>query len=202
MIAGLARDLAKIKMGSARNKDAAARRAIFYALKKKGGVYVKCLQVLAVTQKFLDGWAGPSEMKVFDQVEPESVELADYVNTVDFRWISVGPVATGSFAVVYQGELQNGERVAVKILRPSIEKSLRKDLRILRLAAKLFKQFLIKNIVDYEAVLAEFAETCLLETDYVREVENMRYFQEFYEGHPYVKIPRAYEGMCGRNVIV
>ncbi|MFV0484751.1 MAG: hypothetical protein ACK5MU_00760 [Candidatus Saccharimonadales bacterium] len=65
MIAGLARDLAKIKMGTSLNKDAESRRAIFYALKKKGGVYVKCLQVLAVTQKFLDGWAGPAEMKVF-----------------------------------------------------------------------------------------------------------------------------------------
>lgn len=202
MIGSLARDLAKIKMGSSSNKDADARRAIFYALNKKGGVYVKCLQVLAVTQKFLDGWAGPSEMKVFDQVETETVEVGKYVDVREFEWISEVPVATGSFAVVYQGRMKSSELVAIKILRPSIEKSLRKDLKTLKLVAKLVKQFLVKKLVDYEAAMEEFARTCILETDYVREVENMRYFQKFYKGHPYVKVPKVFDRHCRRNVIV
>ncbi|MFV0484750.1 MAG: AarF/ABC1/UbiB kinase family protein [Candidatus Saccharimonadales bacterium] len=120
----------------------------------------------------------------------------------NYRWVSEAPVATGSFAVVYRGEMKSGEVVAIKILRPSIEQYLRSDLRTLRVAGKLFKQFLVKNIVDYEAVLEEFSRTCLLETDYSREVENMRYFQRYYAEHPYVVIPKAYSEQCGKNVIV
>jgi len=202
MIFGLLKDLAKIKLSNEADKESASRRAIFYALKKQGGLYVKCLQVLAVTQKFLDGWAGPSEMKVFDQVDSEPVELDHYVNPAEFSWISDAPVANGSFAVVFKGILRSGEVVALKILRPSIERNLKKDLRTLKRLERMLRQFLPSTILDYSEVMSEFARTCLLETDYVREMANMEYFQKFYAGHPYVKIPKVHSRLCRKNIIV
>ena len=202
MIVGLSRDLAKIKLSTSTNKDAEYRRAIFYALKRRGGVYMKCLQVLAVTQKFLDGWAGPAEMTVFDRLEAEEVKAERYVEMGNFIKFSEKPVATGSFAVVYRATLMSGEEVAVKILRPSIERRLKSDLKQLKMVARMLSRFLPKSILDYNTVIGEFARTCLLETDYGREVENMEYFQKFYQGHPYVKIPKVYKVLCRKNVIV
>lgn len=203
MIGSLARQLLGVQLGGLTNKDAVARRIIFDTLKERGGVYVKGLQVLAVTQKFLEGWAGPSEMQVFDQIEPEAVEVAKYVNFADFVWISEEPVATGSFAVVHKGKLrENGMEVAIKILRPSVERHLRADLRKLKTTIKLSERFLPSTILDYSAVIDEFSRTCVLETDYVREVTNMKYFQKFYAGHPYVKIPVVLDELCRKNVIV
>ena len=202
MIAGLLWKLYKVRFGTATNKETESRRVIFYALKARGGVYMKCLQVLAVTQKFLDGWAGPAEMTVFDRLEAEPVDVKRYVDGRNFIKFSDKPVATGSFAVVYRATLVGGEEVAVKILRPSIERGLKSDLRTLRLMSKVLGRFLMKSILDYDAVIGEFSRTCLAETNYVREVENMEYFQKFYQGHPYVKIPKVYKVLCSRNVIV
>ena len=199
----LAIKLLHIKLSNAPNQEIAMKRTLFYTLKDMGGVYIKFLQIMSVTHKFMEGWGGPAEMKVFDQVDTESIDVSSMItNFGAFASFDLTPFATGSFAQVYRAQLTTGELVAIKILRPSIAHSLRHDLRVLRRIVKLFGRFLPSTILDYQAAIDEFCESCLLETDYNREISNMQYFTKLYSDSPHVVIPRVYEHLSSSNIIV
>lgn len=201
-LAKLAGKLAAIRLSKSPNKQADYKRTLFYELKSMGGVYFKCLQIMSVTLKFLEGWAGPKEMSVFNQIPTEKIDIEKYINPDDFVRYERQPFATGSFAQVYKGQLKTGEIVAIKILRPSIATNLKRDLRYLKRLARLFAEFLPSTILDYKKAVWEFCQTCLKETDYTQEIANMKYFYSFYQGHPYVVIPKVYESLSSSQVIV
>lgn len=200
--ASLVWKLAQIACSKQINKDAEYRRAIFYSFKTWGGVYIKFLQILAGTSKFMEGWGGPREMEVFSQAPREDLNLADYINLANFAQVSTEPVAAGSFALVYRGTLLTGEDVAIKVLRPSIRKHLKHDLNILRRFCKLFSYFLPKYLIDYNEAYGACAKMFTLETDYRREMANQNYFAKLYHNHPRVKIPRVFTELSSENVIV
>lgn len=194
--------LAKIQLSNSPNKQTEYKRTLFYEMKNMGGVYFKCLQILAVNNKFLEGWAGPAEMTVFNQIPTETIDVSQHIDVSAFSHYGTEPFATGSFAQAYKGRLKTGETVAIKILRPSISNHLDQDLRYLRRLAGLFTKFIVSPIVNYQDVIDEFCKTCVLETDYSREIANMEYFHKFYQGHPLVVIPKAYRSLSSSNVIV
>lgn len=194
--------LTKVRFSGEANKDAEYRRTIFYSFKEWGGVYIKFLQILAGTSKFLEGWGGPREMEVFAQAPREALELKEYVDLDKFDWVSDEPVAAGSFALVYRGRLKIGEDVAIKVLRPSIQKNLKHDLAVLRRFCKMFSHLLPRYLVDYNEAYEACAKMFMLETDYTREMANQTYFAEFYKNHPRIVIPKVYSELSNRHVIV
>ncbi len=195
-------ELARIYFSHQSNKDALYRKTIFYSLKSWGGVYIKFLQILAGMSKFMDGWSGPREMAVFSQAPREPLNLYDYVNPANFRQIDTQPFATGSFALVYHGILINGEEVAIKILRPSIKKNLRKDLSTLRRLCWCFSRFLPQLLVNYNDAYAECERMFLTETNYAQEIANQQYFYKLYMDNPNVVIPKVYLDLSSDDVIV
>ncbi|MDR1032940.1 MAG: AarF/ABC1/UbiB kinase family protein [Candidatus Nomurabacteria bacterium] len=202
-LAKLGKKLTVIKLSDTPNKEAAYKRTMFYELKSMGGVFFKALQVMSVTYRFLEGWAGPKEMTVFNRIPTEEIDIDNYIkNKSVFRSYERTPFATGSFAQVYKGVLSSGETVAIKVLRPSIARNLKGDLKYLKRVAQLFAGFLPSTILDYQKVVGEFCANCSLETDYLREIENMKYFQTFYKDHPYVVVPKVYAELSGSDVIV
>ena len=194
--------LARIRLSRVSRKDCEYRRAIFEHFREWGGVYIKFLQILGGSSKFLEGWGGPQEMQVFSQAPREPLELEKYIRLADFAWVSDEPVAAGSFALVYRGQLKTGEDVAIKILRPSIQQNLRADLRALRRLCWLFSKFLPQYLVDYTDAYDAYAKMLIQETDYRREMENQKYFADFYQNHPQIVIPKIYEKWSSDKVIV
>ena len=194
--------LGKIYFSRQANKTAEYRRVIFYTLKDWGGVYIKFLQVMAGTSKFMEGWGGPQELQVFAQVPYEPIDLSQELDLTKFSTISSAPVAAGSFALVYRGTLTTGEDVAIKILRPSIRQHLQHDLAVLRRFCHFLSRFLPRLLVDcneaYEACVRMFT----LETDYAREIANQTYFAELYRKNPNVVIPKVYTELSSQFVIV
>lgn len=194
--------LLQIRFSSLPRKDPEYRRAIFEHFRAWGGVYIKFLQVLGGSSKFLAGWGGPKEMEIFAQAPREEIRLEDYLDLTNFTEISPDPIAAGSFAMVYRGRLKSGEDVAVKVLRPSIAKNLQSDLKSLRHLCWLFSKFIPQYLINYNDAYDAYAKMLLLETDYRREIENQKYFMSLYADHPRVVIPKVYEKLCSADVIV
>jgi len=141
-------------------------------------------------------------MEIFAQAPREFIDITEYINLADFAEISKEVIAAGSFALVYRGRLKTGEDVAIKILRPSIRKNLKTDLRALRKLCRLFSKFLPQYLVNYNDAYDVYAKMLIQETDYRREMENQKYFMALYADHPYVVIPKVYEEFSSDNVIV
>lgn len=196
------RKFSKVYFSGVSNKEQRYKQILFHEFRKLGGIYIKFLQTLCLTKNFLEGWGGPREFEIFNKVMKEKINISEYIDLDDFQYIEEEPFACGSFAQVYQGKMKTGEKVAVKILRPSVYKYLRSDLQKLERIVKLISLFLPKNIMDYQSAFSEFKTNCLLETDYKREISNMRYFSKLYHNHPYIVIPKVYSEVCKKNVIV
>lgn len=194
--------LVQIRFSKIPRKDCEYRRAIFEHFRQWGGVYIKFLQVLGGSSKFLAGWGSPREMEIFAQAPYEPIDLAKYIDLTNFSEISQEAVAAGSFAMVYRGRLKTGEDVAIKILRPSIQQNLKSDLKSLRKLCWLFSKFLPKYLVDYNDAYDAYAKMLILETDYQREIENQKYFMTLYANHPRVVIPKVHEALSSDRVIV
>lgn len=195
--------LTKIYFSDIKNKENLYKKEIYYTLKDMGGVYNKFLQVLCVTKKFMAGWATPREFEVYNNVPQEEIDLGKLIPYKDkYTFIEKEPFATGSFAQVYRGYLKSGKVVALKVLRPSVYRYLRKDLKKLKRIVKIFSRFLSSDLLDINGAFDEFSKACLLETDYLMEIDNIEYFSKMYQNHNFIKIPKVYRDLSNSYLIV
>ena len=193
----------KIYFSNKSNKEIEYKKALFNTLKSLGGVYIKFLQVLCITQKFNDGWSTPKDFEIFDKVQIEPINITKVKKTLtNVYYIESNPFASGSFAQVYKGKLITGEEVAIKILRPSIVKNLKTDLIKLKRIVKIISMFMKNSLIDIVETFDEFSNSCFEETNYLREVANMEYFFKLYKNHKSVVIPKVYKEYCNKYIIV
>lgn len=120
-----------------------------------------------------------------------------------FSGLDGKPVGSASIAQVHGAVLRNGERVAVKIKRPDIEKSIRADLRILNHLAALIEAE-IPETRRYRPVqmVQYFARSLARETDLSFELRYMQRFANAFAGHPFVHIPKVYAKYSNRQILV
>ena len=118
------------------------------ALEKLGPSYVKFGQVLAtradvVGQRFARGLARlQDKMPAFDQKIAISTLEKELGTPLDTLFGEFGqPVNAASVAQVHRAKTIDGRDVAVKILRPGIERRLAKDIRAMQLGAGLVQRF-------------------------------------------------------------
>lgn len=189
----LLKELIIIFMSNSYNKQQLYCKAIFDSLKDKGGVYNKMLQILCITKKFTEGWMLPKDFMVYNQVNSEKIDIKMLISNIDkISYIEEDPIASGSFAQVYKGILNNGETVAIKVIKPSIYNNLHKDLKNIKKIVKVGSLFLKKSIIDIMEAYQEFQKTCIVEMDYEQEIANMNYFYKIYKNNNNVKIPKVY----------
>ncbi len=117
-----------------------------------------------------------------DKVAPES--WADVRQTVEtdlgariedlFSSFDTTPLAAASIAQVHAATLRTGERVVVKVQRPSVSTLVRKDLRVMAwLAPHLVGRIPIAALANPPALVELFAETIVEELDFRMEAANM-----------------------------
>lgn len=169
-----------------------------------GGVYIKFLQMLAVhksTKHIVDGMG--SEL-AFEQVpyEPINVSreigpLANKISHIDDK-----PFAAGSYGQVYLAQLKTGERIVVKILRPSVRRTLPTDLRILHVVGRLVAMFTGASMVNFHAMEQEFARATWRETNYMLEAERGEQLRDYFGQRGTIAIPRSFVDLTTRTVLV
>ena len=134
--------------------------------------------------------------------------------------LSSKPVAAASIGQVYRGYLPGYGPVAVKVKRPGIDATIRRDAILLRSVASHTERLQIfgKHLVAAKLADAadEFVSRLFEELDFQREVQNMKTFARLYShrrpsekrkiisGQPSVNVvvPEPVEELCTNNVIV
>jgi ubiquinone biosynthesis protein len=111
------------------------------ALEQLGPIFVKFGQMLSTRRDLIPIDIANELAKLQDQVPPFDYSKVNFlieksygkpINKI-FRKFSKEPIASASVAQVHFAELQNGQEVAVKILRPNINKEVDKDIKLLRI---------------------------------------------------------------------
>lgn len=119
-----------------------------------------------------------------------------------FRSISPQPVATGSIAQVYSGQLVTGEFVCIKVKRPEIDDMLRSDLSVLFCMGKIVSWIPGMRRLSIDVSVSEVRETLLRQLDLSTEARNSEVVRLWLEKTRLcARVPKIYMDFCSPNVI-
>ncbi len=181
------------------------------ALEDLGPIFIKFGQILSTRRDLLpDDWADELA-RLQDRVAPfpnsqarEMIErawgcpIAEVLD--DF---SDSPLASASIAQVHTGRLKDGRHVIVKVLRPGIERIIRRDIALMysfaRLAHRASKE--VRRLRPIE-VVAEYEKTIYGELDLQREAANASQLRRNWLNHSALYIPDVYWDWTRPNVMV
>ncbi|MBD3381263.1 MAG: ubiquinone biosynthesis protein UbiB [candidate division Zixibacteria bacterium] len=169
------------------------------ALEELGPTFIKFGQVLS-TRPFLIPLDLVIELsKLQDEVPPFEfrkvrniieTELKASLDSV-FETFEHEPVASASLSQVHVATLKDGQRVAVKVQRPNVNKTMKVDMDILRDMARLFEEFVPESRrFDPSGQVDELAKVSRRETDFLNEGRNMEIFQYNFQDSEDIIIPQ------------
>ncbi|WP_457675254.1 ubiquinone biosynthesis regulatory protein kinase UbiB [Thiolapillus sp.] len=180
-------------------------------LEDLGPIYIKFGQILSTRRDLLPDDIAEELVKLQDNVPPFPAEqsraivekaLGGPVEDI-FARFETEPMASASIAQVHAATLHSGEEVVVKVVRPGIEKAIRKDVDLMytlaRLAQKYSKEARRLRPVE---VVEEYEKTIFDELDLMREAANASQLRRNFENSEMLYIPRVYWDYCRNNVMV
>jgi len=111
-------------------------------------------------------------------------------------------IAAASVAQVHMAKLFSGEQVAVKVIRPGIDKEIRKDIRLMTAIAKrMEKTFEIARVIGTANLVKEFERTIFKELDMFIEAGNIEKFAKNFETIDEIYIPKVYWDYTSKSVL-
>jgi len=181
------------------------------ALIDLGPVFVKFGQLLSTRRDMLDdelaeqlatlldkvpAFDGQLSKQLIEQALKQKVEEA-------FAEFDEQPLASASVAQVHSARLSSGESVVVKVIRPGIERIIVRDLRLMRLVAKLINAG-VPNLrrLRLQGVIDEYEKTIFDELDLQREAGNASQLKRNFDNSNLLYIPKIHWHLSNRKVLV
>lgn len=181
------------------------------ALEELGPAFVKLGQVLSTRPDLLPPDYIAELSKLQDEVLPvdwpeiEEVLTRELERPLDevFEEINTRPLASASLAQVHLARLTTHERVALKVQRPNILRTLHTDLEIIHDLAEYTQSHTpFGSVYDLEEIAEDFADTLNRELDYVAEGRNADRFRHNFADEPGVYIPKVYWDYTTKRLLV
>ncbi|MBL7664156.1 MAG: AarF/ABC1/UbiB kinase family protein [Bacteriovoracaceae bacterium] len=118
-----------------------------------------------------------------------------------FKEFSKKPIAAASIGQVHEAVTKQGDKVAVKIQYPNIEKAIQSDLSNLDQLDKIFS-LIFPHKPNVKGLIREITENLLLECNYQNELNEMIKFKELYaQEFPEIYIPNVYPELSCQRIL-
>lgn len=177
--------------------------------RRLGATFVKLGQVLATRSDLLPNAFRERLAALHEQVGsfPYALVRQTVVDELGappesiFAQFDPYPVASASVAQVHRAVLANGRDVAVKVLRPRVEESVDRDLRVMRVWARILAWLPPIATFAPVRVLGEFAHALRAQLDLRREAVNNRRFRDNFADADAIHIPSLVEELCTQRVL-
>lgn len=178
---------------------------------KLGPGFVKFGQALSTRPDLIGIEISDHLKKLQDDVKPFSgliakdiveKETKSLINDV-FISFDQTPIASASIAQVHIGILKNGEKVAVKILKPQIEKLLFNDFRFFYWVSKCIELFIPKiKRLKLSKTVEVFSNISLIELDLTMEASAADELAENFKNHLNYRVPKIYWDLTTKRILV
>ncbi len=189
------------------------------ALQSLGPVFIKLGQLLSTRPDIVPPDLAQALSKLQDQVPPfdEATVKEILVSTYGNGWqalfdsFDMKPVAAASIAQVHfavlgadgKGNVLKGKEVAVKMVRPDIEHTIRKDIGLMYAMADVVQLgFAQSERLRAHEVVHEFELTIIDELDLIREAANASQLRRNFIEGTLLYVPEVFWDYCHRNVMV
>ncbi len=180
------------------------------ALEDLGPIFVKLGQALSTRRDLLPEDIANELALLQDSVPPfpshiarEEIEraLGKPIEEL-FATFDDQPLASASIAQVHAAKTHEGNDIVVKVLRPSIEKTITHDLSLLYLLARLLEKYWSdgERLRPVE-VIEEYEKTIYNELDLTLEAANGSQLRRNFSDSSVLYVPEIYWDFCRRNVL-
>ena len=182
-------------------------------LRKLGPTWIKLGQFLSTRPDIIGKDLSDKLKKLQDKVEPFTITKAKEILQKEFKedyediFIEIMPSeAAASIAQVHKGKVKlNNEKydVAIKILRPNIEREIKRDLRNFFVTAKIMERFSkeAKRLRLVE-VVKTLAESLSMEIDLRLEAAAQSEIRENIINDDYFSVPDVYWDLTRKNILI
>ena len=198
------------KLWPTRSRSEPLGARIRVALEELGPIFVKFGQAVSTRRDLLPLEIANELAKLQDQVPPfATAEVLDILaeafgRPADavFQEFERTPLAAASVAQVHAARMHDGREVVVKVLRPGVHRSVRKDVAVLYAIADLAERYWpdARRLRPRE-VVQEFEATLAKELDLMREAANAVQLRRNFEGSGKLYVPDVYWNYCRSNVL-
>lgn len=180
------------------------------ALEDLGPIFVKLGQALSTRRDLLPEDIANELALLQDSVPPfpshiarEEIEraLGKPIEEL-FATFDEQPLASASIAQVHAAKTHEGNDIVIKVLRPSIEKTITHDLSLLYLLARLLEKYWSDGgrLRPIE-VIEEYEKTIYNELDLTLEAANGSQLRRNFSDSSVLYVPEIYWDFCRRNVL-
>lgn len=168
------------------------------ALEELGPVFIKFGQLLSTRRDLLPEQAVQDLSKLQDQVPPFPEQQAiaiieqELKSTISqlFSEFESEPLASASVAQVHTATLPSGDKVVVKVVRPGIDKIVRRDIRLLKTLANTLVALIPETQRFHpQRVVADYEHIIFGELDLGQEAANAAQFRRNFEDSPLLYVP-------------
>ena len=180
-------------------------------LESLGPIFTKFGQLLSTRTDILDFETAKQLEKLTDNCKPFDVlsfkqivesELGDSIDNI-FESFEETPLAAASLAQVHSAKLKNGNEVVIKVLRPNIEKKVKKNLRLLKAAGRIFSYFYKESYrLKPNEVIKDYESTIFKELDLKLEASNTNLTRKNFLDSKELYIPEVYWDLTTTKVMV
>ena len=181
------------------------------ALEHLGPIFIKFGQILSTRRDLLPRDYADELAKLQDRVPPfdsaVAVRLIEEAlgDSIDekFATFEREPLASASLAQVHAATTDEGDEVVVKVIRPGIEQTIAKDIRLIFTMATLLEA-LSKEArrLRLKAVVADYERTIFDELNLLKEAANTATLRRNFAGSKLLYAPKVYWELCTETVLV
>jgi len=181
------------------------------SLEELGPIFVKFGQILSTRRDLLPDDIADELAQLQDNVPPfpDSEARAIIEKSLGkpvgelFARFDQSPLASASIAQVHTAQLHDGREVIVKVVRPNIKSTIRRDLALLYTLAELAERFWAdgRRLHPCE-VVAEYDKTIMDELDLTREAASASQLRRNFAGSEKLYVPEVHWPLTRRDVMV
>jgi ubiquinone biosynthesis protein len=186
------------------DQDATSRdraRALRSAMEELGPTFAKLGQILSTRPDLMPPAFVEELATLQDRVTPLSEEEVVRVMEQElgvpwedvFASIDPEPIAAGTIAEVHKATLETGERVVVKVQRPTARRDILQDLGLLeRFADKTKHRPAFRQVFDMPAIIEHLSQSLRRELDFRQEAKNIERMRQVLEPYDRLDVPKVY----------
>lgn len=193
------------------NRKLSKGKRLRLSLETAGPVFIKFGQILSTRSDLLSEDIIAELAKLRDQVPAFSFSKAKKIIEGEFKQpletlfkeFCHQALASASVAQVHSAVLNDGQNVAVKVLRPNIKSQITSNLSLLSLGATFIEKF-SKNAAQLKApaMMAEIRQTLLNEVDLTKEAAHAEKLKQFSHHDASVYVPKIYWQLVSKKALV
>ncbi len=179
------------------------------ALEELGPIFIKFGQTLSTRRDLLPDDIGDELAKLqdscpgFDTKDAKHIierALGDSTSKL-FKHFDEVPLASASIAQVHSAITLDGDAVVVKVVRPDIKTTIKRDIKLMYALARLVNKHPISKKIRPIEVVETFETIILSELDMRIEAKHCTKLRDNFKDSGLLYVPKVYADLSGKNIL-